>query len=310
MPVRDWVRYGALAALILAVVASAGTLWVYRQGQTEQRQEAASYSSEIADQQSYDPCARLSGFVDGLNCVFREVKGSRENQRAEYDLKAQQDMAAWALALLIVSALGLMVTTVGVVYVAMTFRETRRMVEEASRSNDAAMIAARAAQESVKVAVTSQRPWVGMDNIKTKPEYPEVGREFRITATLRNAGQSPARRFRAYFDDDPVAIDYLWAGIEPLPEQGEGRVSVGLLIPNATFSIELVIPAERLTQSLIDRLATPDKTEQFAIFIRGRTDYLDMTEGQPGRKCHTTICMYYSVESRRFGYCITGNEAN
>src|SRR5687767_2694346 len=104
MPSRYWLRVLAFGAVGLAALAAIGWgFWhfsEYRKEQANQRQEAATNYTERANQEAYYPCSDVPRRVDRLDCFFREVQTSPDDKKAEYDLKAQQDMAAWALALL------------------------------------------------------------------------------------------------------------------------------------------------------------------------------------------------------------------
>jgi hypothetical protein len=182
----DWLRYGTLVALIIAVIAA--TIWTlreYKQDQAQQRQEASAYDSERADQQGYDPCLLDTGFIDRLNCFLRELKTQRADKRAEADLKAQQDMAAWALALLIVSALGLIVTTAGVLLVLWSLKLARESIAKAAEANEL----------SRQAMFANQRPWIPYPKIKLDSDlsYTKNGACFSILLEFRNSGRTPAR---------------------------------------------------------------------------------------------------------------------
>lgn len=120
------------------------------------------------------------------------------------DLIAQRWMAWSAVALLIV-------TTIGVILVAITVWQTRGVLNEAKRTTEAAIIGANAASESVKEArqaskfakqsadisreamLTTDRPWVKVDAEIIGPlifDAESVSVKVRIVGT--NIGKSPA----------------------------------------------------------------------------------------------------------------------
>lgn len=157
---RDWLRI--VAALTLSTVAVAGLIfWSivnYQQEQAEQRQEAPRYegSEKI---KSYDPCLRMQGIVDRINCVLREATAQREDKRAQSDLNAQQDMAAWAYALLLVTAtgtaiaaIGVVATVIGIWLIWLNLGEARKVTAQAIEATNAAVRSADAAQDSLTEA--------------------------------------------------------------------------------------------------------------------------------------------------------------
>jgi hypothetical protein len=64
-----------------------------------------------------------------VECLSREIETQRERKRGEGDLAAQQQMAFSTLGMLLVSAVALAATTIGVIFVWLTLRETRRQGE-------------------------------------------------------------------------------------------------------------------------------------------------------------------------------------
>jgi hypothetical protein len=98
-----------------------------------------------------------------------EADTSEEKNRTTRDLKAQEDMAKWAFAMIIVGGFELAITAVGVVLVLLTLWETRRIGEAQVR-----------AYVSIKSA---------------EIEYWGTWENPRIKITAFNSGQSPARNF-------------------------------------------------------------------------------------------------------------------
>jgi hypothetical protein len=160
-------------------------------------------------------------------------------------------------------------------------------------------IAAKAAKESADTALAAQRPWVGIDFVTTEPL--EADKRFVIKATLRNSGHSPALQWRAFFDS-PATIQRTEDFKVKSIKEPYGRVSSGVLLPNATFTIDIFVPAERLTNEQVNRIESKKDT----IYIFGQTDYIDSA----GNLHKTLISMFYDVYSSRFGYCTEGNHAD
>jgi hypothetical protein len=156
MPRRDWVRYGALVAALFVIVFGAlgWMLWEYKQAQTRQRQAAAAYDPKSTDDRASDACGQSVGIADYLNCILREVKPQREDKRSEYDLQAQQDMAAWALGMLVVSFLGLIATILGAVLLTLSLIYSARATQAAADAADAA-----------GKTLAAERAWITWDRI-------------------------------------------------------------------------------------------------------------------------------------------------
>lgn len=111
-----------------------------------------------------------------LECV-PELANAPDEQDAEYyDLKAQQDMAKWALLMFVV-------TGVGVAYVALTFQASRDTLDEAKRVTD----------ETRKTGLVQSRAYIGIDTLKLKNF--QVGLVPEIVCKVKNFGQTPASEF-------------------------------------------------------------------------------------------------------------------
>lgn len=101
----------------------------YRREQAQERQGASNDYRRDAEKH-IEFCIeaiaeeRLS---DRLECLSQAIDAAEESATAKHDLKAQQDMSAWALGVLYVSMAALIATAIGVVFVWLTLRETRRI---------------------------------------------------------------------------------------------------------------------------------------------------------------------------------------
>lgn len=123
--------------------------------------------------------------VDALESLKPRDDYPEKTVREIADLKAQQEMAEWAFWMMLSSFAAVIVTAVGVVYVALTLKATREAVQEAE-------VATKAAQDSVeateKSAVRQLRAYVYVDhatitNLSGKP---------KIKVKIKNFGQTPA----------------------------------------------------------------------------------------------------------------------
>ncbi|MER9407356.1 hypothetical protein NKI36_25315 [Mesorhizobium caraganae] len=136
-------------------------------------------------------CAGLEG-KEIFDCLKEQIETAREPSRSEEDVRAQKEMARWALALLVVSGvlgvLTLIVTIVGVIFVRNTLEATRL-------GTKAAVDAAEAAIHNNTIIQAEQRPWVTLER--------QIPCEFRASGDtgmckwkygLLNRGKLPAQR--------------------------------------------------------------------------------------------------------------------
>lgn len=160
-------------------------------------------------------------------------------------------------------------------------------------------IAAKAAKESADIAVAAQRPWVGIHLVTTGTL--DAYRPFLIKVTLRNSGRSPALQWRAFFEPEATIQQAKDFNIKSIENPYESYSS-GVLMPDATFTIDISVPGDWLTEEQVSRIKS--KTDTINIF--GQTDYVDYS----GNRHKTLITMFYDVYSSRFGYCTQGNYAD
>lgn len=142
MPRGNWgaVHKGiGVAVALFALFGAFNLVWHESALRTEQRVKAADAAhdyAESADKEIRDQCLSLEAEAQ-LVCVTEAVKSSRESQREEYDLAAQQQAARWTMIAGGAASIGLIVSLVGIALVWTTFRETRRSTNAAVRSYDA-----------------------------------------------------------------------------------------------------------------------------------------------------------------------------
>jgi len=89
-------------------------------------------------------------------CIAKEIAASREDQRDEYDLSAQQQMADWAFWTMVIGSITTMITAWALWYVKGTLDETRAMTREAEKGTAAALLAAEAGHEANRMARGAQ----------------------------------------------------------------------------------------------------------------------------------------------------------
>lgn len=173
---RNWRRffadYGLIAILPVAFLLCAIAYFSYSNSHEIERNKArAAHVGSAASK-----CVNSDSWVSFAQCIV-EANPAAYEQSAEYhDLKAQQEMAKWALLMLIV-------TSVGVVYVAATLWEANQTA-----------IHAQAMLEQQRLAdERTLRPY-----IEVKALADAHSRTVRFLAV--NVGQTPARDLRIITD--------------------------------------------------------------------------------------------------------------
>lgn len=180
MSFSDWYTKHAfgIACVVYAVVFLIPTYFVSQQisKQNVYQEYATQKAYSDARNKFEQNCTSLSVIKDIATCFENQIQEAREPQRAEEDLKAQKQMAKWALALLVVSSLlgffSLVAAVAGVGFVWATLRETRRIGE------------------------AQVRAYLGVAEIVLIK--PKVGDFLKVDISLKNSGQSPAYAVRAW----------------------------------------------------------------------------------------------------------------
>lgn len=197
----DLARWAVGLGIVALVVATAIFL-AYRHRHAEEREQATAYQQEASYQERPTVCihAPLTG---GIACSPNATPADNSERESAYDLRAQQEMADWALLMAIASIFGVAITGVGVVYVAFTLDETRKMTGEAAKATEAANKsvasserAAKAAEDSVEVtrdtAKRQLRAYLVVSPGGITDIHPE--RTMQPAFKVANVGQTPASR--------------------------------------------------------------------------------------------------------------------
>lgn len=181
---KQWLLAGKIGgALVLAAIAI-WSVWSMSAYQTrsevlsEQRAERSAEDIESA-------CGGLAG-PPLVDCVTRQVEDSRDDQRAEYDLAAQQGMSIWAFWTMIAAVTTTGLTVVALVFIKGTLEATRMAVKDTGDATKAMLDANRIAEDA-------QRGWVTVTIHAIGPVY--RGDDGRVLATIRyelkNVGVTP-----------------------------------------------------------------------------------------------------------------------
>lgn len=164
-----------LVLITIVAVFAALSIWtsyghIHR---TERKDAAKAYQNERLVK------CESSGAASAAECKAQAAEAPYEKTKDAYDLKAQQDMAKWALLMLIA-------TFAGVGLIAATLRDTGLVLDEARKATDAAN---RTVDETRKVGEAQVRGYLSYDNPRC-----EIGRsEIRFCVDLRNIGLSPIK---------------------------------------------------------------------------------------------------------------------
>lgn len=185
-------------------------------------------------------------------CIEKAIHASVENQRAEKDLAAQQNMAFYALWLLAISTLTTGITAFGVWYVRRTLVETSEAVRAA---DDAVAVTREIGRKQTRAYVVVSEPSIDFKDVG--------GTQFLIVKIVfKNTGQTPAMKFGATF-----SAHFGWEDEEPTLERPAGSAPLG---PQDTFEISAETPNSFIICDTNGRISI-----ERPIRIWGRAEYVD-----------------------------------
>lgn len=165
---------GVIAVFVVAVAVTASAVSSYRQQHVDERADASNPKEGAAHQNAILYCRALPS-EEQVRCAKEYVETEKANARAEYDLRAQQEMSEWALGVLFISAFGLFFSACGLAALVWTFREQRKLTQNQSR----------AYPEIVEAGLRAD----GIDITTGIAHY-------RIDIQIRNNGETPALNVR------------------------------------------------------------------------------------------------------------------
>ena len=293
-----------LAIYVVTAFGALIVLWQISGLYAERRQNAghrANSYAESADRRISDVCGRAIGSAL-INCVTKEVKASREDQRIEYDLLAQQDSADAAFWMAVVSFLSLSATIVALWFVKGTLDATR----EAVRGTTDATKEMRAANEIAQETATRQlRAYVIIRETTIDGLVPDQNPA--ISYKLVNVGQTPA------YETRHRARIFFGKSVEEISEQ---KVTLGdrLFVSRSTLGSNLpsgggfgLFANAVLTKADYDRIMAGTLVIGFLAVVSYRDIYK--------RRRLTTVKSFLQPqrivgESGRFISCDKGSAAN
>ena len=176
------------AALLLAVEASLAQPTEQRAG----RQTGATNGDQSSIQDTA-VAVNLSRLVRAIEAQNSDPKAGEDRQRAKDDLVAQQSMARWTLVIALVSVGALVLSTVGVILIYLTFRQTRVAARWAGIG---ARQSRRALRHMQTVSSAELRAYVGIEWVTVSGF--SVGETPNAEIRTKNFGQTPAHQFDVF----------------------------------------------------------------------------------------------------------------
>lgn len=133
-------RHGPIIAFAVTICflifALIGWYEGFKRGQESHQELSAGAYTEQAEAMIQESCLALSDAAQ-TECISEAVSSSREQQRAEEDLDAQQQMAEWARWMLISTVVMAFITALGVVFVWQTLKATQVMANDTREIGEA-----------------------------------------------------------------------------------------------------------------------------------------------------------------------------
>jgi len=192
MSIRHWVFASALGLTL----ATSGQAQDQPATEDQPGQEEGISDSENAttpeQQQPFDPIAALQGIEAAIRDLVAE-SDEGEQDRAERDLRAQEEMAQWAFWMFISSAASVVLTFFALLAIVRTLVHTKRAADSAEGMLDEASATTVAANETIEVTrdigQAQVRAYLGLE---MAGGVVEEGKPLLFHIKITNHGQSPA----------------------------------------------------------------------------------------------------------------------
>jgi flagellar basal body-associated protein FliL len=179
-----------LIAILLLVGLMAFAVWSfksieeYQKANSDNRQEISSYKQETGEQYAKACLEEDKPISAWAYCIVNSIDASRDAQRSNYDLKAQQEMAVWAYSLLLLTIGGFVISVVGLAALFLSLAQTRTAIKDTREIGEA--------QVRAYVRITE-------GTVKLVSAHPSATDQLispEIAIKIKNYGQSPALRFQ------------------------------------------------------------------------------------------------------------------
>ena len=227
---------GFLTALAVLAVAFGLVAYSFQLGNISgfQEAEAGGYAAEYPEvtAKRMELCSKKLESSDRYNCMERAIASGRDQQRDEYDLNAQRNMAEWAFWLLVVSSSGLLITSIGTFALYVQIKLTGKAIDENRTATKAATDANAITQ---KVGEAQARAYL---SVTSKDAALDSEGWLDIVWNVVNSGLSPARNVQvitttfAFDKGKPIKVD-------------EDRRSIGDLAAGSADSFSITLDYQR-----------------------------------------------------------------
>lgn len=181
---------GGLATALVLVVLALGAFAYSEQDrqQRREREQAAQHETNDSEQQWEAVCTEITRACT-TTCIIQPPHTEAETQRAERDLRAQEQMASWALLMFFATVIGVITTIIGLIYVVRAYFINAQATRHAS---EAAKAATAANQQTRAQFIAQQRPWLSCDVRDVRAHTSKKDVTLMMEFVLTNHGQSPA----------------------------------------------------------------------------------------------------------------------
>lgn len=197
-----------------------------------------------------------SDLADAKETKERAERAEAEEKRAQQDLVAQQDMAFWAMWMVVVSGLSVVVASIAVWLVRLTLREARKTTTAAISANKAAIetVAALHRSERAYVTISHEPPGLILDPTQQLAT---------INMNVKNNGRTPATV-------TDVHLEFRWFKSRSLPETKPSYFQ-----PADPVRIGAFLVAGSHIHFPVENRPIPDQGEADQLWFFGYVDYID-----------------------------------
>jgi hypothetical protein len=178
-------------------------------------------------EKSADEIAKSCENVEPINfrdCIRKNLETYYQDQAANIDLQAQQEMAFWAFWLFVSSVLGIIISAFGVLLLI-------RSLSMARSGNKAAFAAVNVAAQANEIAKQQNRPWIVPICSAEKRKHDGT---FGVSFCAKNSGNSPAMNVEVYAVDMTGKNET--ADSSEKPHRSAAKVGTLRLMPNHSTS--------------------------------------------------------------------------
>ncbi len=184
---------GAGFLLVFFVAAAFAQITAYSRSQLDDRPRA--HQQEYTEAKARIACAAYEAPAARLDCISKMEALEEDRQIMRADLKAQQDMAVWALSMFWVSAISILVSGAGIILIYETLKASHAGLSQMDETLTQARSTAEAAWATVDLQKQELRPYalielVGHNFWDALSGPPQHG-EFTWQFLFRNFGKAP-----------------------------------------------------------------------------------------------------------------------